>query len=166
MPITYYFTLNMSGLVPLADFLGGVTLTPLQSIPETDIVEGVDTVLLGEHAYLYIRRRDQFDINSSLDRQARQMQYIRAFATQAFQRTKENPAMLLSLLETTAAYSLTNLSISEFSYLSPQIAQGDPSLEIVTLTSIIAMGEIYAEYYLDEDAVYETVLDVYYQQID
>jgi hypothetical protein len=30
----------------------------------------------------------------------------------------------------------------------------------------MVQGELYAEYYLDKNAVYETVLAVYYRQVD
>ena len=48
MPVNYYFSLDMDGVGALADAIGGVSLTPTQSIPNTNIVEGEPTVFVRE----------------------------------------------------------------------------------------------------------------------
>jgi anionic cell wall polymer biosynthesis LytR-Cps2A-Psr (LCP) family protein len=167
MPITYYFALNESGIAPLNDAIGGVTLTPLQTVPGTNIVEGENTVLFGNHAYRYVQWRDTSVLNSSLDRQARQVQYVKAFASQALQLSEGSVGVLLDLFNITADYSVTNLGVNEFSYLtSAVLANNVTGLDMVTLDGEMVQGEVYAEYYLDRNAVYETVLNVYYRQTD
>ncbi len=167
MPMKYYFAIDMSGIGPLSDAIGGVALTPLQSIPNTNIIEGQDTVLFGNNALSYVRWRDTSVLTSSLDRQARQVQYVKAYASQALQGAKDNPGILLDLFNTAAEYSVTNFGVSEFSYLTSSIiANGITSLDVVTLPGEMKQGEIYAEYYLDKNSVYKTVLDVYYNQVD
>jgi anionic cell wall polymer biosynthesis LytR-Cps2A-Psr (LCP) family protein len=167
IPITYYFALNEGGVAPLNDAVGGVSLTPLQTVPGTNIVEGESTVLFGNNAYRYVQWRDASALSSSLDRQARQIQYVKAFADQSFQLSEGSVGVLLDLFNTTADYSITNLGVSEFSYLaSAVLASNAASLDMITLEGEMTQGEIYAEYYLDKDAVYETVLEVYYRQVD
>ena len=167
MPISYYFALDLSGVGPLNDAIGGVALTPLQSIPNTGIVEGQDTVLFGNNALRYVQWRDTSVLTSSLDRQARQVQYIKAFAAQALSMAQGNVGTLLDLFNTANGYSITNLGVSEFSYLATSVlSSGITSLNVTTLPGEMQQGEKYAEYYLDKNAVYETVLDVYYRQVD
>ncbi|MDR2672928.1 MAG: LCP family protein [Coriobacteriales bacterium] len=167
MPITYYFALNESGIGPLNDAIGGVSLTPLQTVPGTNIVEGESTVLFGNHAYRYVQWRDTSVLNSSIDRQARQVQYVKAFASQALQLSEGSVGVLLDLFNITADYSVTNLGANEFSYLaSATVTNNVAGFDMVTLEGEMVQGEVYAEYYLDKDAVYETVLRVYYHQID
>jgi anionic cell wall polymer biosynthesis LytR-Cps2A-Psr (LCP) family protein len=167
MPITYYFALNESGIAPLNDAIGGVSLTPLQTVPGTNITEGKNTVLFGNNAYRYVQWRDTSVLSSSLDRQARQVQYIKAFADQSFQLSEGSASVLLDLFNITVDYSITNLGASEFSYLaSAALANDTASLDMITLEGEMIQGETYAEYYLDKDAVYETVLEVYYHQVD
>lgn len=167
MPISYYFALDLSGVGPLNDSIGGVALTPLQSIPNTGIVEGQDTVLFGDNALRYVQWRDTSVLTSSLDRQERQVQYIKAFASQALGMAQGNVGTLLDLFNTASAYSVTNLGVNEFSYLATSVlSSGITSLDVVTLQGEMQQGEKYAEFYLDKDAVYETVLDVYYRQVD
>lgn len=68
MPVSYYFSLDMDGVGALADAIGGVSLTPTQSIPNTNIVEGEPTVLFGSNALKYVQWRDTSVLTSSLDR--------------------------------------------------------------------------------------------------
>ncbi|MEG1827597.1 MAG: LCP family protein [Gordonibacter sp.] len=167
MPISYYFALDLSGVGPLNDAIGGVALTPLQSIPNTNVVEGQDTVLFGNNALRYVQWRDTSVLNSSLDRQARQVQYIKAFASQTLQMSQGSLGTLADLFGTASEYSITNLGLNEFSYLATSVvSNGIASLEVVTLPGEMKQGEKYAEFYLDKSAVYETVLSVYYQQVD
>ena len=167
MPISYYFALDLSGVGPLNDAIGGVALTPLQSIPNTAIVEGEDTVLFGSNALRYVQWRDTSVLTSSLDRQARQVQYIKAFAAQARGLAHGTVGPLLDLFNTASEYSITNLGVSEFGYLATSVlSSGITNLNVTTLSGEMQHGEKYAEYYLDKNSVYETVLDVYYRQVD
>jgi anionic cell wall polymer biosynthesis LytR-Cps2A-Psr (LCP) family protein len=167
MPITYYFALNESGIAYLNDAIGGVSLTPLQTVPGTNIVEGENTVLFGNNAYRYVQWRDTAVLNSSIDRQARQIQYVKTFASQALQLSEGSVGVLLDLFNITADYSVTNLGVNEFSYLaSTMLTNNVTNLDMVTLDGEMVQGDIYAEYYLDRSAVYETVLEVYYRQVD
>lgn len=167
IPVKYYYALDENGVGALNDAIGGVSLTPLASIPGTNIVEGEATTLFGDNAFRYVQYRDIEILNSPLDRQERQIQYIKAFASQAISSAQGNIPALVDLYNTAGDYSVTNLSVSEFSYLiSNIILNGISGLETTALTGEMVQGDVYAEYYLDSDATYQTVLDVYYSQID
>jgi hypothetical protein len=45
------------------------------------------------------------------------------------------------------------------------LQHGITSVDMTSLTGEMIQGSVYAEYHLDEDAVYQTVLDTYYTQI-
>ena len=62
---------------------------------------------------------------------------------------------------------MTNLGLNEYSYLaSAVLGTGVGELDITTLAGEDQMGAKYVEYILDTESVYQTVLDVYYTQID
>ena len=128
MPMSYYMALDYDGIAPLNDAIGGVSVNALETVPNTGIVAGQDIVLYGDNAARYVQYRDTSTLTSSLDRQARQVQYLQAFSS-----------------------VLTN---------------GITSLEMVTLPGEPVQGAQFVEVYLDEEAVYQTVLDVYYTQVD
>ena len=167
MPMSYYMALDMQGVGALNDSIGGVVITPLQTIPGTDIIEGSDTILFGDDALKYVQWRDTSELTSPLDRQDRQVQYVKAFASKALTQAKGNAGSIIDLFNTARDYSITNLGLNEFSYLaSTAVGSGITSLDVVTLQGQAAQGENHMEFYLDQSSVYQTVLDVYYTQID
>ena len=167
MPMNYYFALDMNGIGPINDAAGGVTVTPLSSIPNTAIVKDVPIKLYGTNAMRYVQYRDTSQLTSSLDRQARQSQYLKAFFSQAVGNAAGDPGILVGLYQTALDYSSTNLELGEFSYLAATLLEhGMSELDVVTLAGEPVKGEQYVEYHLDQDAVYETVLDVFYTPVE
>lgn len=167
VPMEYYFAMDMNGVGPLNDAVGGVTLTPIASIPNTSIVEGQQITLRGRLALNYLQYRDTSQLTSSLDRQARQVQYLQAFFPQAIASAQGNPGVLIDLYNTALEYSTTNLGLSEFSFLAAQLIQnGMSQLDVTTLQGEAVKGTQYVEFYPDMTSVYETVLDTYYTVVD
>lgn len=170
VPISYYFTLNLEGIGAVNDAVGGVTLTPQQTIPNTSIVAGEPITLWGEEALRYVRWRDsanpEAETTSSLDRQSRQLQYLQAFATQVMQNATGDPAALVNLYNTASQYAFTNLGLDEFTYLATQVLQtGLGSLEMTSLPGEMQMGAQYAEFYLDKQGVRQIVMDTFYHPV-
>ena len=166
MPVNYYFSLDMDGVGALADAIGGVSLTPTQSIPGTNIVEGEPTVLFGSNALKYVQWRDTSVLTSSLDRQTRQSQFVETFCKQALSSAQGNVGTLVNLYTTASNYAVTNLGLNEFSYLASSVlATGITSVDMTTLQGTMQQGDKFAEFYLDKTNVYETVLNVYYHEV-
>lgn len=163
MPIDYYFTLDIKGVGPLADAVGGVTLVPVQSVPHEGIQAGVETTLTGERAQEYVRYRDTDVDTSSIDRQERQVSFIRAFLAQVLASASGNPSVLIDLYQTALQYTWTNLGIDEFSYVASIVAQhGIGDFELLTLQGDLVEQNGHAAMMLDEESVTQTVLDVFY----
>lgn len=166
MPMSYYLALDLQGVGPINDSVGGVVINPLQTIPNTGIIEGEETILYGDNALAYVQWRDTSELTSPLDRQDRQVQYVKAFASTALTRAKGNVTSIIDLFNTARDYSITNLGLNEFSYLATKVVgTGVTSLDVTTLKGEAKEGDSYMEYYLDKDSVYQTVLDVYYTQV-
>lgn len=167
VPVSYYFTLNLAGIGAINDSLGGITLTAAATIPNTDIVEGQEVTLWGDDAMRYVRWRDTSYETSSLDRQDRQVQYLKAFVARLMEVAKSDPAALLNLYNTAVQYSWTNVGADEFTYLASQVLEhGLGSLTTVTLPGEMQMGMAHAEYYLDKAGVRQIVMDTYYHLVD
>lgn len=167
IPIDYYFTLDIKGVGPLADSLGGISLTPVQTLSQFDIYEGNPTVLSGERAARYVQYRDTDIDTSSLDRQNRQISFVKAFAQQAITSAGGDPAKLVSLYQTALEYTWTNLGLDEFSYIASILAShGISTLETVTLQGELTSEGKHAAFMLDQEQVQQTVLDVFYTPVD
>ena len=167
MPISYYFSVDMDGVGPMANAVGGVPVTALESIPTIGVREGDELVLRGQNALIYVQYRNKAALSSSIDRQARQEQFFKAYVTQAISTAKGDISVLLDLYDLANAYSTTNLGVDEFAYLAIcMVLNGMTSLDTVVLQGEMQEVDGYAAYYLDKDFVYQTILDVYYTPVD
>ena len=167
IPVDYYYTLNIEGVAPINDSIGGVTLVPTQSVPGTSVVEGQETTLFGKTAEKYVQWRDTTNLTSSLDRTARQVSYVQAFASKVLSSAKSDPAILINLYQTMGDYTWTNLGLDEFSYLATTMLEhGLTSFDVETLQGTMQQGDTFAEFYLDQDNVKQTVVDTFYHPVD
>ena len=163
IPIDYYFTLNVRGIAPLADAIGGVTLKPVQTVPGFNIYEGVETELSGSRAEAYVRNRDGMIESSSLDRQSRQLSFIKAFFSEAVESASGDPSRLISLYQTALNYTWTNLGLEEFAFIANSvIEQGVRDVEVVSLEGEMSSQGDHAAFMLSQQDVFRTVLDVFY----
>lgn len=166
IPVDYYYTLNIEGVAPINDSIGGVTLVPTQTVPGTAVVEGQETTLFGTSAEKYVQWRDTTELTSSLDRTARQVSYMQAFAGKMLNSAKSNPAVLINLYQTMGDYTWTNLGLDEFSYLATTMLEhGLTSFDVVTLQGTMQQGDTFAEFYLDQDNVKQTIVDTFYHPV-
>ena len=90
VPIDKYFALNLEGIKPINDAVGGVTLTALYDIPNAGITKGKEVTLKGDMAEAYVRSRDMDRATAAYERGERQMQYVKAFANQVLGAVKSD----------------------------------------------------------------------------
>lgn len=174
VPINKYFALDLNGIAPINDAIGGVTVESLYDLPDYDIKKGDTVHLVGDLTEAYVRTRDMDTINASLNRTARQVQYIRAFASQIAPAVINDFSIVSELYNTASEYSTTNISLSDATYLaSLLISRNITDFETITLegemqasTNSEYADVVYAEFYPDEDKLMQTVLDTFYTQID
>lgn len=169
VPLKYYLTMDEAAVADASTAIGGVELEALESIPGAYYAAGDTVLLMGEDAYRYVQYRDVNVFESALDRQQRQVQFVKAFLKSA---TRGGAKGLVDLYNGVADEVTTNLGASEVSYLATVFASGRNSdLEIAQLKgkteeSPDANGVVHEHYYLDSDSVIETMLDTFYTQVD
>lgn len=174
VPISKYFALDLDGIAPINDAIGGVTVTSLYDLEKYGISKGDEVHLQGDLTEAYVRTRDFNDVNASLNRTARQMQYIKAFAGQLVPAVANDFSVVSNLYNTASEYSSTDISLSNVTYLaSLLLSKGVTDFETITLEGEMKPSDnteyadvVYAEFYPDEDALMETVLSVFYNQAD
>lgn len=174
VPIQKYYALNLEGVAPLNDAVGGVTVDPLYSMPEYGIFKGQPIKLMGDNAEHYVRTRDMVDLNASLNRTDRQVQYVKAFASQLIPAVVKDFGVVSRLYSTASSYSQSNISLSNATYIaSLALSKNITSFETHTIKGTMKPStnsefaeEVYAEFTPDDDSVMNAVLDVYYTQID
>lgn len=174
VPINKYFALDLDGIAPINDAIGGVTVESLYDFEELGIYKGDTIHLTGDLTETYVRKRDMNTVDASLNRTARQVQYIKAFASQAIPSVVNDFGIISRLYNTASQYSSTDLEISNVTYLASQIiSKGITDFDTVTLQGEMVESDrtdyaehVYAEFYPDEESTLQTVLDTFYTQVD
>lgn len=170
VPINKYFALDLNGIAPINDAIGGVTVTSLYNFADLGIKKGDTVHLEGDMTETYVRKRDLDTVDASLNRTARQVQYIKAFAGQLVPAVMQDFSIISKLYSTAADYSSTDISLSNATYLaSLLLSKGITDFETVTLEGEMKASDkeeysdyVYAEFYPDEDNLMEVVLDTFY----
>lgn len=80
VPIDKYFALDLNGIQPINDSIGGVKVQSLYDLPDYGVKKGDTVHLTGDLTEAYVRTRDMDNLNASLNRTQRQVQYLNAFA--------------------------------------------------------------------------------------
>lgn len=170
MPIQSYAVINLDAIRPLNDAVGGVEVT----IHEGDILParfkaGTTVLLQGDdvEAYVRSRRTEMPDepIDTNNNRMARQRQYMMNFIQKALQMTKQDittPAKLFRIaLEDDNM--ITNLNVSKVAYLTTIFSKVNFTEEsFKTVPGEVVAGEPYAEYHVDDEALYQMIVDTFY----
>lgn len=171
VPIEKYFVLDLKGIAPLNDAVGGVTVESLYDFPEKNIKKGDTITIKGDFAETYVRKRDTDTINASLNRTARQSQYVKAYAEQLRKAVTGDFSTVSELYNTASKYSQTNIALKDVTYLASVILQhGVTEVNQYTVqgemkASSEVSEDVFAEYYADSDSIMEIVLNCFYQQV-
>lgn len=173
MQFDTYFSLDTRALERLTDEIGGVTVTSLMDFYSNNenrtVYKGEEITLYGSDATTYIRSRNTKELDSNNDRMERQSQFMKAFLSKSWSTVKSNPKSVINLYNTIDDYSTTNLTTSKMVYLtSSAISMLDSykEVEFVNIAGEVKKGEKYAEFYPDQDALMETLLDLFYVEVN
>jgi len=165
LPIHGYFALNESAITVVNDMVGGVKLTLLDdfSAQDASMVKGAALTLNGKQAELYIRGRMSLEDDTNATRMKRQFQYMNAFIGIATQKLKANPTLPLTIYNAVKPYAVTDLSISEIMFIASEAINYDFSADnVYTVAGTSKNGVEFSEFYVDETALYELILSVFY----
>ena len=165
MPIHSYIAINMNAIKDINDTIGGVPVTVIEDLTAVDskLRKGNEVILKGETALQYVRWRDS-DVDFSNDqRMERQKQYLMNFMQQAVKAVKTDFSLPSRLYANLTKEMVTNISLDEAVYLSSKILSIDFSEESITqLKGESVKGAFYDEFYADEDALIDLILDAFY----
>lgn len=171
MPIDAYAAINLSAISVLNDAVGGVEVTVLEDLTSKDpaLVKGAQVVLKGQQAMTYVRSRESGDdapVDANNARMARQKQYLTNLINTTIKQLRKDLSVTLSLYQTVKDYMVTDIDASRSLYLASLAVKGNfNSQDIRTVPGTVTMGEQYAEYHVDDQALYDIILDVYYNEI-
>lgn len=169
LPIHGYAAINMSAIPTINDAVGGVDVTVLEDLTRIDesLVEGQNVHLMGKSAFYYVKYRDTSVFGSADMRLARQKQYLNAFIKTAKNTAKSDIGVALDVYQAVSSMMTTDITADEVAYLAPILVDYQfDSDSFYMLDGETVMGEEFEEFYADEDALYELILEVFYREVE
>lgn len=164
LPIQGYISVSMTKISDINDVVGGVTLKCLETLDE-DIVEGSEVKLDGELALKYVTERDSHsgEIGTNSARLERQSQYIYEWYRQLIKQIDNKPSRIIEIYNGMKDDIVTNLGLDEITYLADVIADCSMNAEdIYAVPGEYERSNYYDEYIIDEDALVDMILDIFY----
>lgn len=165
LQIDHFLSVSMDAVGIINDKLGGVTLTVSDDMTMIDaaLEKGRTVTLQGAQALAYVRSRGGLADSTNLSRMERQRQYIEAFLEQARKAVSADGSLAADILLTISDYLVTDLDSEGLLNLTEALNNYDFN-GIRAIEGEAHKGEEYIEFYPDEAALKQIILDVFYQK--
>ena len=167
MEIDHYISLTMDGVALLNDLVGGVTVEVLDDFSGIDdsLVQGETVTLQGQQALTYVRSRGDLEDSSNLHRMERQRQYLSALQQQLKAAVQQEDGFTLDALLQLNEYMVSDCTVNQLSDLGDSLAAYQVS-DILTTPGDAQEGEEFMEFTVDEAALQQLVMDVFYEPVE
>lgn len=167
MEIDHYVSLTMDGVALLNDLVGGVTVEVLDDFSGIDdsLMQGEIVTLKGQQALTYVRSRGGLEDSSNLHRMERQRQYLAALQQQLKAAVRQEDGFTLDALLQLNEYMVSDCTVDQLSDLGDSLAAYQVS-DILTTPGDAQEGEEFIEFTVDEAALQQLVMDVFYEPVE
>jgi len=166
LPIQGYCSMNMDGISVITDFVGGIQLTiPDDSLADVnpEYKKGAVVDITGETAEQFVRYRDIDKTQSALVRQERQKTFLQALVQKAQEKAGEDAGFVTGLYDSVKSYTVTNMGNDILAKLLAASQNGITDTE--TVPGEGTHGENFDEYHIDEDALSDLIISMFYEKI-
>lgn len=160
--------MNMSAIAVVNDMVGGVEVTLDDDMTgiEPSFTKGSTVLLNGSHAESFLRTRSGIGDGTNESRMGRQKQYLISLVKKTLEAVKDDLTLPVSVYQTISDYMVTDISLDEFTYLASQAVSfrlGDNFIR--SISGKMDTTDIYARFYPDEKALYELILEIFYEKV-
>lgn len=176
IPIHGYLAVDMSVIEELTELAGGIDLKALEDIHngqgQVILRQGEQVHLNGEQAYWYVRDRDSKVPLSADARLERQRQFLAEYIDKVKRQTRQDMRIPLQIFHKIADRAVTDITADEVVYLAATAGgyRFDAGKMIAIPGESISGEENtasdYDEFYADEEALYEMILEVFYEAVE
>lgn len=172
IPISGYLAMNMGGIPQMNDAVGGVEVTVQQDIsfPKAgvNLKKGQKVTLNGMQAYYYLHGRDTEEYDSATKRLQREEQYIVAYMDKLKKVSTENPDQVTEIYNSVSDYLVTSVDFTSMIEQLMNYSFSEDQMYTVpgkTVEGKPIDGKRYEEYHVDEDAMEELIMKVFYTPV-
>ena len=166
IPIAGYFSINMNGIPILNDAVGGVTVEVLEDINSYghQLKKGETVTLKGTQSLAYVRSRDTDEFDSATRRLERQQQYIISLMSKMKSVASQGEKAIMSMYESAEDYIVTNIDFLELAEAGAEYSFD--SSDMYTIPGETIMGARFEEHYIDENALYDMIIEIFYEVVE
>ena len=163
--IDHYVSLTMDAVAFVNDLVGGVTVTVMDDFSGVDptLVKDTDVTLTGEQALTYVRARGSLEDSTNVHRMERQRQYLHALHQKAKELEAVDESFLIDALFDVSVYLVSDCTVNQLSDLGNDLLEYSGG-DIRTIEGEAVKGEEFMEFYADEDALRELMLELLYTE--
>ena len=160
--IDHYFAMNMDAIALLNDAVGGVAVTVTEDFSAVDpSIEMGEVTLNGQQAMNFVRSRKYVGSQLNLSRMERQKEYMKGFVAALHTKLGQGNASVLQIYEEVSPYMVTDCSGTVMKQMLEDY--GSYSLgEVLSPAGENVLGEEHYEFYVDEEALDELILRLFY----
>lgn len=166
IPVHEYCAMMMDGISVLNDAVGGVTITVPQegfSFEGQEYEPGTEVILSGTMAEAFVRYRDTDESLSSLKRMENQNVFLESWMRQAQEMASKDAGFAARLYMTLEPYLVTDMTNDLFADLLTDTSAFETEKQMLPGSG--SAGENFDEYHVDENALYELVLEMFYEEV-
>ena len=164
-PVNEYYAMNMDGIAPLNDAIGGVevTLEDDFSVYDEAMTPGVTLRLKGMQAEYFVRQRYYVGDQTNASRLSRQTVYLHGAKEALSQRLHASAGFAGTLFDTLAPYTVTSMTRGYLINLANKL-NGYQVLPIETPAGEHTIGSNgFMEFHADKDALLEQIIRIFYE---
>jgi LCP family protein required for cell wall assembly len=168
IPFDGYYALKMEAIPELNHAVGGVTVTIEDDFSSVDsaMEEGKTITLTDEQAYTFLHARQGLGDGENTSRMRRQRAYMDALMEQVKEKAASSKKFVSKVYDSLSYYAttdmgsktVTNLAQKLTSYTSKGTVSPEGESKVGT---ILGDGIEHSEFYVDEDALDELIMDMY-----
>ncbi|MBE6638190.1 MAG: hypothetical protein E7616_01860 [Ruminococcaceae bacterium] len=164
VPIDHYISLTMDSAAIINDLVGGVTVEVLHDFSDVDpeLVKGQTVTLHGEQALRYVRGRENVEEQSNVQRMERQRQYLTALREQIKLYMKNDPEFSAEMVLELSDHMVSNYAIDVMDDVAKELMKHNIT-QIHTIDGELKTGEAHMEFYPDDTAIRQLVVDLFYE---
>ena len=162
LEIDYYLAMNMDAIALLNDAVGGVQVSVTDDFSAIDSTIPMGEVrLTGEQALSFIRTRQGLGDQLNLSRMKRQETYMEGFFTALNGSLDGSDSFVLETYDTLSPYLVSDCPAKTLNSFANRYAEYTFE-EIISPAGENRVGSEYMEFYVDEMALQELVLQLFY----
>jgi anionic cell wall polymer biosynthesis LytR-Cps2A-Psr (LCP) family protein len=162
VPIDNYVSFTMDAVPLLNDLVGGVTVKLEDDIPQLgpEYRKGESVTLRGKQALKFVRYRDTSLLDDNLRRMGHHRLYLYAFTDAARNGLSQDQDLAIKAFKLVNPFLCTDLTVDDVTKIVDNLCNYE-ILPVVTPTGVYTEGERFAEYILDETALWDCVHSVF-----